>query len=461
MNNRNDENKQESELSELKEISVSLSPLDNASDFHDLAFLNNILRKQDVRIVGVGEGTHGTREFSQMKHRLFEFLVKTMDFNIFVIEGGMVRTEELNKYVLGAPDNPIKLLEKIELFPYATEEMLDIVEWMRKYNQTAKNKIQFRGCDCDVQFSLPEASLALLNNYFVEQKDSNAIKTIGAITTQLKTIRTKLYNADYIDFAKQQELRKEIQISRDYQTLITHIDHLANQVHDPWIKQNVMLVKQYAEYHSDFTARERAMAENILWLQAQTPGSKIFYWAHNGHVQKDVWPDSTDLWTGGYLAKKLGEQYFAIASTTYTGTYTAMIPRFGLTDQLMLKTPPPASFEAHVAQLNQPITAIDLIEARKKKIPTFLQKPILCRTIGWEASPEPFTLHKLLSNFDLVIDIHQTSASRLIGKYRSDIEHMNKAKVYFAYLHQYRDRHPSVQEEFDNHYGLIRLPKKK
>jgi erythromycin esterase len=52
--------------------------------FADLEPLRAIIG--DARIVALGEGTHGTREFFRMKHRLTEFLASEMGFTIFSIE---------------------------------------------------------------------------------------------------------------------------------------------------------------------------------------------------------------------------------------------------------------------------------------------------------------------------------------------------------------------------------------
>ena len=40
----------------------------------------------EARIVALGEATHGTHEFFQMKHRMLEFLVEEMGFNTFAME---------------------------------------------------------------------------------------------------------------------------------------------------------------------------------------------------------------------------------------------------------------------------------------------------------------------------------------------------------------------------------------
>jgi len=59
----------------------SVEPLSGFSDFGPVGSLLN-----GFRLVAVGEATHGTREFFQFKHRVFEFLVERLGFTSFAME---------------------------------------------------------------------------------------------------------------------------------------------------------------------------------------------------------------------------------------------------------------------------------------------------------------------------------------------------------------------------------------
>jgi erythromycin esterase len=68
----------------IKENLIPLKTCEPGKGFEDLQPLKSIVG--DARVVALGEATHGTREFFKMKHRMFEFLVEKMGFNLFVIE---------------------------------------------------------------------------------------------------------------------------------------------------------------------------------------------------------------------------------------------------------------------------------------------------------------------------------------------------------------------------------------
>lgn len=65
----------------------------------------------NAHIVGVGEATHGTREFLQMTHRLLEYLAANNGFTIIALETGMSEANRLNNYVLNGTGDPRQLLQ--------------------------------------------------------------------------------------------------------------------------------------------------------------------------------------------------------------------------------------------------------------------------------------------------------------------------------------------------------------
>ena len=99
------------------------------------------------RIVSLGEATHGTREFFQLKHRMLEFLATEMGFTIFSIEANMPEAYRLNDYVLNGNGDPAKLIEGMYFWTWNTQEVLDMVRWMREFNKSGKGRVQFTGFD--------------------------------------------------------------------------------------------------------------------------------------------------------------------------------------------------------------------------------------------------------------------------------------------------------------------------
>ena len=100
----------------------------------------------DARAVGLGEATHGTREIFQLKHRMLEYLVSEMGFNVLAIETGLPESFAIDDYVLGGPGDAAQLLAA-ESAVWKTEELRDVVRWMREWNRTHTRKVHFQGLD--------------------------------------------------------------------------------------------------------------------------------------------------------------------------------------------------------------------------------------------------------------------------------------------------------------------------
>ena len=77
---------------------MPLASVEAGHGFADLEPLRHIIG--DARIVSLGEATHGTREFFQLKHRLLEFCVSELGFTIFGIEASYPECLRINDYVL-------------------------------------------------------------------------------------------------------------------------------------------------------------------------------------------------------------------------------------------------------------------------------------------------------------------------------------------------------------------------
>ncbi|MGD8414321.1 MAG: erythromycin esterase family protein, partial [Candidatus Latescibacterota bacterium] len=133
---------------EARWLAANAIPFDTpvaGGGFADLEPLEAIVG--DARIVGLGEVTHGTREHFQMKHRLVQFLASEMGFTIFSIEASTPEAYRLNDYVLRGEGDPESLIAGMYFWTWNTEEVLAMVEWMRRFNASGRGTIQFTGFD--------------------------------------------------------------------------------------------------------------------------------------------------------------------------------------------------------------------------------------------------------------------------------------------------------------------------
>jgi hypothetical protein len=131
----------------VRDTAIPIRSVAAGSGFDDLRPLAKLIG--EARIVALGEPTHGTREAFQMKHRLLEFLVSELGFSIFSIEASMPEAYRIDDYVLRGDGDPGALIGGMHFWTWNTQEVLAMVEWMRRFNAGAggKSPVHFTGFD--------------------------------------------------------------------------------------------------------------------------------------------------------------------------------------------------------------------------------------------------------------------------------------------------------------------------
>lgn len=147
------------EIAWLKEHAIPLKTVEPGHGFDDLQPLKKLIG--DARIVALGECTHGTREIFQMKHRLVEFLAAEMGFTVFSIEANMPESYAVNDYVVRGEGKPRRLLAGMYFWTWNTQEVLDMIEWMRTFNAAGKGRIAFTGFDMQT----PDVAMGIVTEF--------------------------------------------------------------------------------------------------------------------------------------------------------------------------------------------------------------------------------------------------------------------------------------------------------
>jgi len=135
----------------------------------------------NARIVSLGEATHGSREFFQLKHRMLEYLATEMGFTIFSIEANMPEAYRLNDYVLTGNGDPAKLIKGMYFWTWNTQEVLDMVMWMRDFNESGKGRVQFTGFDMQT----PSVAADIVRD-FVDKNDTEYADALHKATDMAK-----------------------------------------------------------------------------------------------------------------------------------------------------------------------------------------------------------------------------------------------------------------------------------
>ena len=135
----------------IRNHAVPLKTPEAGNGFDDMRPLKKLIGK--ARIVSLGEATHGSREFFQLKHRMLEFLASEMGFSIFSIEAnhaGGVPAERLRAQGKGrsAQTDARNVLLDVEHRGSAGDDPLDAR--VQQVGQGARAVYRLRHADADV-----------------------------------------------------------------------------------------------------------------------------------------------------------------------------------------------------------------------------------------------------------------------------------------------------------------------
>ncbi|HEY0151711.1 MAG TPA: erythromycin esterase family protein [Longimicrobium sp.] len=368
----------------------------------------------DARVVSLGEGTHGTREFFQLKHRLIEHLVERMGFGVVMLEANQLQTERVNRYVLtgeGTAREAMSGLFKV----LQTEEVLAMVEWLRAWNASGKRPVEVVGYDMQDPRLPIDSVLA-----FVRRSDP---AFLAAADSAYDAMRTAWLPGPYPD--RPDSAVRRWQASADVvrrhlasraPAYLERARTRADSVSIAWALQNAEVAYQASSLGNStpFRVRDSTMALNVRWSLAQRPaGTRAVVWAHNSHVSR------APEWMGTYLERLLPGQVRVVGFTTAQGEYSAFSTwgRDTRTRQVgvfrIAPVPPPAgSVAAELFSLGAPLAIVDLRGAAGAAGGRWLAEPRPFLSIGGRAVDYGYHPTPLAAEFDALIYVPSTTAAR-------------------------------------------------
>src|SRR5688572_26025817 len=121
----------EADATVLSWLSSHLMPLRTLEPGHGYEDLEPLRAQFDgVKIVGLGESTHGVHEFFLVKHRLVEFLVTQLGFTVFALEASYAACQPINDYVLHGIGNRADVLSGQHYLAWDTQEFAALIDWI-------------------------------------------------------------------------------------------------------------------------------------------------------------------------------------------------------------------------------------------------------------------------------------------------------------------------------------------
>ncbi|MFT5478718.1 MAG: erythromycin esterase, partial [Planctomycetota bacterium] len=306
----------------VQQHAVPLKTPEAGNGFEDMEPLRSIIGK--ARIVALGEATHGTREFFQLKHRMLEFLVERMDFSVFAIESSFAECVAVNDYVEHGRGDIAAALNGQGFWTWDTEEVLALIEWMRAYNADPERGRTLRFYGVDMQSSAPAVAGALA---YIRGIDAGLADALAA---DLEPLGRPTIFADYPDLSGAE--REAIGFALE--GMLDFMDGERDMLVDATSEREWSLARQHgvnaqqANQHmargGAGTFREECMAANVAWMLEHEPAdTRVVVWAHNAHVNKGELPGASGM-MGYHLDRAFGDEHVAFGMSFHHGGFQAM-----------------------------------------------------------------------------------------------------------------------------------------
>lgn len=277
----------------------------------------------DVKIIGLGEATHGNIEFQELKRDVFEVLVKNEGVRVFVLEGDFGGGQRINQFILNGNGTAEEAVNTLDYSIYKTEQMIDLVQWMHDYNDSVSedDKVYFYGNDMQ---RYDYSKKGVLDYYKVVNADEfkkNALHLKHISNDKMRELTTEQLN----------EIDETIEkIILDLQSNeVTYVKQSSADAY-AFALQNAKNMKQRTQLflnEGDYTKlRDQFLADNLQWIaefEAARGHDKIFVTGHNGHIEKTSASVAGYKSMGHYLDEVYGEEYFAIGTDFISSEFQA------------------------------------------------------------------------------------------------------------------------------------------
>jgi len=352
-----------------------LRTLDPDAPLGDLRALAPRLAR--AAVVGLG-APYGAHEPFVLRQRVVRLLVEQLGFRAVAFEEDWTKGIQLDDYLLTGAGDPRALLADAGL-PWQTQEMLDLLAWMRSFNRrNPGDPVRLVGVDVvGVRALAYDAVADYVALVAPDLSDDLAahwgpLRPSGAIGDHVRWYRSQPDKQPFIDHARQA-----------YE-LVAGLP--AADGHDLALRHARVIVGFYEYFASNQVGvRDSYMAENVSWWHEHR-GDKVVYWASNVHtavadpltIHWGDFPASVQTSAGGHLRTRYGRRYASIGVTFRHGTVNAGFPL------ATYAVPEPRSdfLEATLGAADHGTYLLDLRGARPRPVRAWLTSPLRSHAIG-------------------------------------------------------------------------------
>lgn len=391
-------------------------------------------RVGDARVVLIGEATHGTHEFYELRAELTRRLIAERGFSIVAVEADWPDAYRVNRWVRGSgrdetAADALRDFERFPLWMWRNTEVVRFLEWLRARNAAlpAERRAGFYGLDLYGLHASIDAVIGYLDRVDPEAA-ARARRRYGCLDHVGEDPQTYGWG---VNLRLRRACRDEV-VSQLVDLRRRAADYLARDgmvVEDEqfFAEENARLVVNAEEYYRElfgrrvntWNLRDRHMVdvlEALLeHLSRRGPPARAVVWAHNSHVgdaRATEQRDQGELDLGQLARERWGDAAALVGFTTYHGTVTAASSWGGPVERKRVRPGLHGSIEAVLHALGRQQVLVPLWDEGVRAV---LDEPRLERAIGVIYLPESERLSHYLrchvaDQFDALVHVDRTRA---------------------------------------------------
>ncbi|MGN6187145.1 MAG: erythromycin esterase family protein [Thermoanaerobaculia bacterium] len=258
----------------------------------------DVVELRGVRVIALGDVTHGTHETYAFKRAIAPRLVEE-GFRTFAFEAPYAMMKRVDDYVVSGIGNPREALDVPRYWFWDTDEIVELIEWMRAQNASGLTpSIRVAGLDPTSPQTTTAEVIAFLRVHdpaYAEEAEMNYACMLGPRYQGTDACRALVL-----------QVRQHIEAKG-----FDEIAYAARMVEQ---EERVIV--------GGLDTRDPFMAENVLALDG-----KVVIFGHNEHFGQTpyVLRDTPVIKSAGaYLVDALDVAYFSIGTIVSGGTFHAV-----------------------------------------------------------------------------------------------------------------------------------------
>lgn len=265
------------------------------------------------RITALGETVHGSGKIGWATTEFIKSSVLNNQTNLILLEHPILMMLFFNKYIQGSNSiDEDKLKEVIKMNIREAEPMIELSRWLRNYNKTAVEKVNYLGIDC--QYENNELDFFLKDYLLTLNKEarSSAVDSIVSVLQIRDVEKIKDMAVTTLHIIENNEKELSSAIGKDLAIITFYLKSL--------IETEIKNENSYYERDYRMFTNASFFIDNLC-----KPNQTIVVDCHLGHANyMNIINIPYHKSFGYYMKKTYKDEYVCIAQTVYRDTVKAL-----------------------------------------------------------------------------------------------------------------------------------------